>query len=90
MAESPVFNDMVAQLAHFAWGALLVMVLAARVRLTWAVLIVFMISLGKEIIESTWSLWEPVQSWTAGFKDIMFWCLGIAAGCLLWHFWEHM
>lgn len=74
---------MVAQLAHVAWGALLIDSLAARLSLKISLFLVCGFFIAKEVIESTAGVWEPVQSWSSGFEDMLFWTIGIVIGLLL-------
>ncbi|MGH7744532.1 MAG: hypothetical protein ACREQ5_06895 [Candidatus Dormibacteria bacterium] len=80
------FNDMVAQLAHVAWSALLIDTLASRMKLLKAIAIVSGFYLAKEIIESVWGIWEAKQPWSSGFEDIAFWTLGLGLGLILWKY----
>lgn len=77
------FNDMVAQLAHFSWGALLTDSLAARIKPGLAIALVTSFFVGKEVIESVWGAWEPVQPWSSALEDMAFWALGVLVGILL-------
>ena len=81
------FNDMVAQLAHVAWGALLVDTLGARIKAWKAIAVVGGFMLAKEMIESIWGIWEPVQPWISGLEDITFWVIGIGLGYILLRYW---
>ncbi len=82
------FNDLVAQLAHVGWAALLVDSLAARIRLRWALILVAVFAVGKECVESLWGGWEPVQTWPSSLEDMAFWGVGIFLGYALWRWWD--
>lgn len=77
------FNDMVAQLAHISWSALMVDSIGARLSGEKAISIVLGFAFAKEAIESIWGVWEPVQPWSSGLEDIAFWIAGAGLGYLL-------
>lgn len=80
------FADMVAQLAHFAWGALLVDALSRRIKITYALALTATFFVTKEVLESVWGLWEPRQPWSSGIEDIAFWTIGLLAGYIVYRF----
>jgi len=72
-------GDTIAQLAHVGWGIALVLLLTTlHVTMLPATITVAIFALGKEFIESKWGMWEPIQPWASGAKDVAFWMLGIA------------
>lgn len=79
---STAFNNMVAQFAHFGWGALLVIILAAYISLPIAMLTVMGGAAIKESIESIWGVWEPIQPWKDGLYDWSFFTIGSCVAML--------
>jgi len=72
-------GDTIAQLAHVGWGIALVLLLTTlHVAMLPATITVAMFALCKEFIESRWGVWEPIQPWASGAKDVSFWMVGIA------------
>jgi hypothetical protein len=78
------FNDLVAQLAHIGWGALLVDSLSRRIRLLYALLLVAFFYVSKELIESLWGVWESRQPWSSGIEDMTFWTVGLLIGYFIY------
>lgn len=72
-------GDTIAQLAHVGWGIALVLLLTTlHATVISATVTVAAFALVKEFIESEWGLWEPIQPWAGGAKDVAFWFVGIS------------
>jgi hypothetical protein len=71
-------GDTIAQLAHVGWGIALVLLLTTlHVTAVSAATTVAAFAAVKEFIESKWGVWEPIQPWASGAKDVAFWFVGI-------------
>jgi hypothetical protein len=72
-------GNTIAQLAHVGWGiALMLLLTTLHVTVVSAMVIVAAFAIVKEFIESEWGVWEPIQPWASGAKDVAFWFVGIA------------
>jgi hypothetical protein len=73
----------VALLAHIGWGGFLTLTAALFLPIFPAAAIAAIIAIGKELIESLWSVWEAKQPWKDGAADVAQFLIGIAAAAVL-------
>ena len=78
--------DMMEQLAHIGWGALIFDALGARFEVGAALGIVTGFALAKEVVFESIIGWpgQPLQPWPKCFEDLAFWGVGIALGFVIW------
>lgn len=80
-ADSPQFNDLVAQLGHFGWGALLTVTPALFFAPPWlGPLLVLAWGLPKEFI---FDIFVEKQTVLNGLKDLAFYLSGMGLGLIL-------
>ena len=72
--------EIVGQLAHVGWGALICFTLGLLWLPLWAAaLVTVIIAFSKEFMEfKDWAIWEPRASWQDSSIDFSFFLVGIA------------
>lgn len=78
--NSPAFNNLVAQMGHFGWGALIFLAFALHTHWAWGILGVFAWAAPKEFIFD--ALIES-QTFKNNLFDFSMYCAGLATGLAL-------